>query len=1764
MDSEYVVASVKSHGLECATFVDVLRQQAEENPDRIAYTFLGERGPEGSDVTFAELERNALAIAAFLQSLGFQGERVLLLLPTGADYVRAFFGCLYAGAIAIPAFPPHGGNVRKGESWFQTVARDATPLLAFTAPEIIDRLPNQLMQQAGIRPVTLGEIDPAMAADWCPPEINAESIAFLQYTSGSTSVPKGVMVCHGNLLDNMKVIRTVCGNDQESTVVSWLPLHHDMGLIGAVLHPAYLGARSVLLSPARFMHSPVSWLAAITRFRGRSSSAPNFAYDICAQKIKPEQKIDLDLSSWQVAVNGAEPVRAQTMEQFTAAFAHCGFRAEAFLPCYGLAESTLMVTGKRTSTQTVVKGVSARAMQQHRVCKPLGDEDSRLLVGCGGALSEHEVRIVEPETRMLCDEDAIGEIWVGGPSVAQGYWNRREESASTFRARLCPDERGPFLRTGDLGFFSEGQLFISGRRKDLIIIRGRNLYPQDIELTAHLVDHNLRPGAGAVFVVEVGGEQNLVLANEIERHAQIEPEKLMAVVRAAVLLEHGVALQTVVLVRNGTIPKTTSGKIKRFACRELFLSGELAVVAQSVLQRSATGKSGCTVPLSRDEILHTEPELRHELVQSMLRELAAQLLKVNVAGISCDQPLVALGLDSLLAAEFKFQIEAGFGTCLNALELLQGATLAGLSAEILDDLNAEATAASVKQEAPASDRQPLSYGQKGLWVLHRVVSESTAYTLASAARTTSVVDAAALKLAFQALMARHPMLRTIFPVYEGEPYQTILAPEKLLPERHFSYLDLSKSTAFNLSELLSAEVQRPFALDRDPPIRLLLFKLSSQEHVLMLVLHHIIADLAALETLLQEFAQLFAMHSRGEFVSLPEVAASFADFVHWQAETVQGDEGAKQLQYWSTSLGGELPILQMPGARPRSKAPTFRGASVPFNLDGETLQQLELIAREAQVTLFVVLAAIFQLSLHRATGQPDLLLGTPASGRTRTEFARVIGYCVNPIVLRSQYRAGLTFTSYLEQVRQVVLEAFAHQDYPFALLVEKLHPLRDAGVPPIFQVMFVWQGLRSGQGDALAAISMGTGEVQFQLADLALSSITLETTGSQFDLTLMMAPSAHGLSGVFKYNQDLLDEAGIKGLAGQFAVLLREVVRAPGNNLAAFPLLSRSERNQLLAACGVGIASTSPVPGLVLDWFADQVRKAPEATALVSGSETLTYAQLNARSNQFARYLRKLGVATEVRVGLCLNRSLEMLVALLGVWKAGGAYVPFNPRDPVARLSTLIEQSRIAVIIAHEELVSRMPRRLPQLVLLNLDLDLIASEDDRDLDVPVDGGNLAYVIYTSGSTGQPKGVMIEHRSLMNLLGGLRQAIYNTAENQRWRVGFNAPLAFDSSVKQILALAMGHALCLVPEEARRNGEALLTHAGEMGLEMLDCTPVQAQMMIESGLLEKNSHLSLLLGGEAVPEESWRLLSKGFPGRCYNLYGPTECTVDATCCILGSRESPSIGRPLSGTRVYILDECMEIAPRRVCGEIYIGGPSVGRGYFDSPEATAEKFLPDPFGGTEGARMYRSGDQARFAQDGSIEFMGRIDRQVKVRGFRIELDEIESELKRHPGVQDAAVVVRTDASGIRQLIAFVVAEEQQPANIYRQFLAQKLPEYMIPAVVVQIPSVPISANGKRNYGALPLPETSALEQRPDFAAPQSNLEEYLAALWTRILKVEPIGIHDNFFVLGGDSLQATRLITQVQQDHPVGAPLLALFFQQPTIAALSRHVATFQLEK
>ncbi|MCX7594686.1 MAG: AMP-binding protein, partial [Fischerella sp.] len=870
----------------CTSLVELLRWRAIQQPEQKAYSFLLDGEVEAAYLTYEDLDRQAQSIAVQLQSCGVKnGERGLLLYPPGLEFIAAFFGCLYAGIVAVPAYPP---RPNQSLSRLQAIVADAQAAIALTTTTTLSNIERQFAQYPNLQTLQLLATDNMIASDlaqaWQQPFVNSDTLAFLQYTSGSTGTPKGVMVSHGNLLHNEFLIQQAMQHTENTLFVGWLPLFHDMGLVGNLLQPLYLGIPCILMSPVAFLQKPVRWLQAISRYKATTSGGPNFAYDLCVRKITPEQRANLDLSSWEIAFNGAEPIRAETLEQFSTTFVECGFRREAFYPCYGMAETTLIVTGGSKQVPPVLQPVESAALLQNQVV-PASREASgvQTLVGCGQALQDLKIAIVNPETLTRCQPHEVGEIWVAGPSVTQGYWNQPEQTDYAFRAYLKDTQEGPFLRTGDLGFLQDGELFVTGRLKDLIVIRGRNHYPQDIEWTVAQSHPALQPSGSAAFTIDVAGEERLVIAQEIKRSflRNLATEEVIATIRQAVVEEHELQVYALLLLKPGSIPKTSSGKIQRHACRTSFLAGNLESIASSILEASHTTVS--TASLTHAAILALEPQERQLQLTCYLQQLVAQVLKLLPSQkINLQQPLNTLGLDSLMAIELQHTIETNLGVILPMTSFLGSSSINQLAATVLAQLtNVASTPKSEPAETKAAvNEYPLSYGQQALYFLHKLAPESPAYNIANAVRIRGELDIAALHRAFQTLVERHSSLCTTFTNADGQPMQQVHKHTEVCWQQE----DATTWDEKFLSDRLLQAAYSPFNLEQGPLMRVSLYTRSPQEHILLLVVHHIVADFWSLTILVDELGTLYQAEKNNTPVTLPSLLWQYTDYVQEQAK----------------------------------------------------------------------------------------------------------------------------------------------------------------------------------------------------------------------------------------------------------------------------------------------------------------------------------------------------------------------------------------------------------------------------------------------------------------------------------------------------------------------------------------------------------------------------------------------------------------------------------------------------------------------------------------------------------------------------------------------------------------------------------------------------------------------------------------------------------------------------------------------------------------
>ncbi|WP_353569918.1 amino acid adenylation domain-containing protein [Candidatus Albibeggiatoa sp. nov. BB20] len=1759
--------------------VELLQQRCLQTPNKIGYIFLKDGHPNTElKLSYYELDCKIRSLAAKLQKIVTPSERAILFYPQGLDYIIAFYACLYAGITAIPTYSPHRNRPDKR---ILSIVEDAQPKVVLTTSSTIKHKDEYIKNTPKLGHAVWidSTVDEGLADDWKMPKISAQTLAFLQYTSGSTGLPKGVQVSHENIMQNSKYIRTAFQLSENSVSVTWLPSFHDMGLIDGIIQPLYSGFLGVIMPSVTFLQKPLLWLQNISYYKATHCGGPNFGYDLCVQKITAEERQTLDLNHWYSAYNGAEPINKETLERFSQTFAECGFKPNYFYPCYGMAETTLMVSGGELEQTYRTCIVDANSLEAHKVVKlalnRLENRDKktfRELVSCGHIWLDNQVEIVNPETLKRCNTNEVGEIWVKGKSVTQGYWQNPEATEKAFNAYIVDTGEGSFLRTGDLGFFDEGELFVTGRLKDVIIIRGRNYYPQDIEATLEQSHFTLKTNASAAFSVDIDGEEKLMVAIEVERrynrerrkHAEskqslerrhrsdrrenpyagytddrdepLNAERVIQTIRQNVSEQHGLQVYAVLLLRVGSIPKTTSGKIQRHACRQGFLDGSLNVVGSDVLDSVIPEQQN---HLNRDMLLATPQSKYPIIVNAYVHDLICNLLNIPSYYFDWQHSINKLGIDSLAAVELQHRIEKDLGVHLPMAHFLQDTTVAVLADSILRNLQ---NPTIEPQHIDNDDAyHPLSYNQQALWFLYKLAPQSAAYNIFFAVDITSPLNLIALQKAFQSMTDRHPALRTQFSEQLGKPVQKTC---KELPV-DFDMIDMSLWSEQSINQYLTEQSRKPFDLEKQAMMRVRLCQYSDTKATLLWVVHHICIDLWSMSILLEELQQFYTLYSLpNQMIDLPNIEANYIDFAYWQQTMLDNDKGKQQEQYWLQKLSGELPVLDLPTDYVRPNVQTYVGASIGFQLDPKMTQALKAMVKSSGTTLYTLLLAAFQTLLHRYTQQNDILVGSASAGRCHANFDDVVGYFTNMLVLRADFSNNPTFNDFLHQVQTNVLEALENQHYPFSLLVEKLLHERDPSRSPLFQVGFGLQ--KPHKLPECAPFVLKEKGTSMKLGNLHLESRGLEQNIAQFDISLLMVEIDNGLMGSWEYNTALFKPETIERMKEHFLTLLSSIIDDSKQTVSNLDLLPASEQQQLIA----WNQTQQPYPQrCAYQLFEQCVEQMPNNVAVVFEIQSLTYQQLNQKANQLAHYLRHIGLKTEGLVGICVERSLDMIVGLLGIMKAGGVYVPLDPTYPKERLGFMLQDAQVSILLTQSHLQANLPQHQARVICLDTDWTEMAQQPNHNPDLDIQLNNLAYVIYTSGSTGKPKGVLLEHAGLTNL-ATYQIKLFDVQPQSR--VLQFVSLSFDVSIGDItMALCSGASLYLVDQQKENMGENLvnilkrdaITHV-EFPVSVVDLLPRTSipslQVMVVGG--DFCSHLLASYWSQSL--------------RFINAYGPTEATVCTTfaSCKPDSTQAPPIGYPLANLTLYVLDENQQRLPIGAVGELYIGGIGVARGYLNRPDLTAQKFILNPFKDNADDRLYRTGDLVRFLPDGQLDFVGRVDNQVKIRGFRIELDEIEHVLAQYLDIQVACVIVREDQANDKRIVAYFVTQVTVQIEQLRQFMQQALPDYMLPKVFVQLDTLPLTPNGKIDRKALPKPDIEQHREQ-EFVAAQTTVEQVLVSIWSEVLHLDNVSVNDNFFALGGDSILSIQVVARANQQQIKLTP--RLIFQYQTIAQLASVV-------
>jgi amino acid adenylation domain-containing protein len=1342
---------------------------------------------------------------------------------------------------------------------------------------------------------------------------------------------------------------------------------------------------------------------------------------------------------------------------------------------------------------------------------PQGSSLSKILIG--RPLKNRKVYILDPCLQPV-PIGTPGELYIGGDGLARGYLNRPELTKEKFIPNPFSNEPTSRLyKTGDLArYLPDSNIEFLGRLDNQVKIRGFRIELGEIEFL--LSQHPQVREAAVITCEDQPGNKRLV-AYLVTNQKAVSLGELRHFLKQK-LPDYMIPGAFVFL---DTLPLTPNGKIDR-----------RALPVPDLPQKSREDRF----------IAPRTP------TEEILGAIWAKVLGVQQIGIYDN--FFELGGHSLLATQVISRIREAFSVELPLPQLFASPTLTGL-AESIELVRQTSPSLQLPAVEPISrDTQvPLSFAQERLWFLDQLEGGSATYNIPTAIKLSGLLNVAALESALQEILRRHEVLRTSFKTVDGSPIQVIDPNATLiLPLIDLQTLAETEQAA-EVQRLARIDAQTPFDLSQSPLVRATLLQLGENSHALLLNMHHIVSDGWSMGIFIHELSTLYQAFCRGESSPLSDLPIQYADFAYWQRQYLSGEVLEGQLDYWKEQLAGISPLLELPTDRPRPPVQTFRGSTLSMVLNAELTKKLKALNQQSGTTLFMTLLAAFAVLLSRYSGQKDIVVGSPIANRNRAEIESLIGFFVNTLVLRTKLQDNPCFEEVLKQVRQVALDAYSNQDLPFEQLVEVLQPERNLSHSPLFQVMFVLQNAPMGK---------------LELPGLSLTPMEVESAIAKFDLTVLMEETEQELKGLWEYNSDLFDATTIERMSWHFQTLLEGIVANPQERVGQLQMLTEAERQQLLVEWN-DTRIDYPKDKCIHQLFEEQVERTPDTIAAAFEDEQLTYRELNQRANQLANYLQVLGVGSEMLVGICMERSLEMIVGLVGILKAGGAYVPLDPDYPTERLALMLEDTQVSVLLTQQSLVEKLPANKAHVLCLDTEETLSRqNEDNTTSNTRAD--NLAYIIYTSGSTGKPKGVAVSHQAVTRLLFNTNYIKLEPDD----KIAQVSNISFDAATFEIWgALLHGGKLVVITKNVLLSSQSFAAQLREQGISVLFLTTALFNQLANAVPQAFKKLRYLLFGGEAV-EPKWvnEILKKAPPQRLLHVYGPTENTTFSSWYWVrdvpeGATTLP-IGRSISNTQLYILDRYLQPVPLGVSGELYIGGDGLARGYLNRPELTEEKFILNPFSDEPTSRLYKTGDLARYLPDGNIEFLGRLDNQVKIRGFRIELGEIEMVLSQHFGVLQTIVIFREDQHNDKYLVAYIVPNQKQLPSVtkLRGFLKQKLPDYMIPTAFVMLDALPLTPNGKVNRSDLPAPDQTRQESKETFVAPRTLIEKQLAAIWAEVLSLEQVGIYDNFFHLGGHSLKVTQVVSRVQETFRVELPLRTLF-EASTIASLSKVISGYR---
>lgn len=1629
------------------TVIDLIQSQAKERGSETVYEYLKDGELVEDSLTFTQLHQKARGLSALINQHCEPGDRVLLLFPSGLDYIVAFFATIYAGCIAVPAYPPQ--NQRRDWERLLRVLQDSEPTLVLSPDDVnnstqINRwlkdqsLPHFIAQLSVNHKHTLLR---ELATDWKYPEISLQTIAFLQYSSGSTGAPKGVMITHQNLLHNQYVIQNSSNRFGELRFVGWLPIYHDMGLIGNIIQPIYSGSKLTLMTPAHVIQKPFRWLKAISDKQAHISGGPNFIYDLCVDKISEEQKLELDLSHWDVAFNGAEPVNAESMRRFADAFSSCGFRYQAFLPCYGLAENTLMVASTRFEQEPKTIKVHGETLKQTQV-KVIADEQSDIaadvvtLVSSGNSIVGQIVKVVNPESLIECEDRQVGEIWVSGNSVAQGYWRQRDLSDKYFKQKIVsitqdsPKDKREYMRTGDLGFFREGHLYVTGRIKDVIIIRGQNHYPQDIESSVQSVSEHFRNSGTAAFSVDFHGEEKLVVVQELmprsaRRANEIFNSELGRKLRNIIAERHQLDLYDFVAIKFGGLSRTSSGKIQRFRNRERYIDSRFEAVFSSITQS----------PKAQQSIVFTAPEGN---TQKHIATLWAELL--NVDKVSSSDNFFELGGHSLLLMQMIGRLN-GQGFNVSAKDIFESSNLEEL-AHSLDSNRSQDHTSVIQHSEPQEcipegceriqpsmlplvglsntnirwiesqisggaqniqDIYPLASLQEGILFHHTMNPEHDPYVMHRlfSAHNESALSSLIKSLSF--VIERHDALRTAILWKKLDvPVQVVLRQCDLSITTNWAD---SESVASDSAQRLCDSVGQSIDITQAPLLTLKVFANKENEKSYIVVqLHHIVVDNQCLAILERDMAAF----QTGVQASLPPTPA-YRSFVAFNQHQAKYQDQANQ--FFTSSLGDiDEPTLPL-GLVEISN----HGLSLSHSrseLDKDQSEQLRQAAKLLKISPATIFHAAWAMVVSAYSDSDDVVFGTVLSGRLQgvKGAEQMLGAFINTLPVR--VNLDCNSIAALIQLHRQLCELVSFEQYP---LVEAQSCSQIERDTTLFSAVLNYRHS-----------SLSIAKRKQALADSGIQFLELNER-TNYPFTLCVDDFDSGFDLLVQIDQPDQASNVLRCMLNALKEITDTVILEHPKKLCDLAVLSDGNLEEQFA----GYLNTNKnfEQKCIHELFEQHAKAHPNHAALIFEDKQLSYSELNERANQLAHYLIKTHqIKINELIGLCMDRSFDMFIALLAILKAGGAYVPLDPESPSERLQTILDDSGVRLLVTNLPTLDNL--KLENIRTIGLDdentVNMLAEFEVNNIDSTSRGltlRNLAYAIYTSGSTGKPKGVLLEHRGLSNLSSVQQKVLAITPQS---RVLQFASIAFDAATWEwCMALTNGASLVLAEQTTIKSPEHLSTYVKQQKISHATLPPA----LLPSLDLECWEGVkTLIVAGDhcaLIDAQRWAK-DRTF----FNAYGPSETTV---CATIGrfypSMTALNIGLPLANTQTYILNQHLIPVPKGGIGELYVGGVNLARGYLNRDELNLTSFIDNPFylaaSSHSSPRLYKTGDLVRCINDSNIEFIGRVDHQIKMRGFRVELGEIENTIIEHSCVSEAVVIADRLSVDDTRLQAYVVPD-------------------------------------------------------------------------------------------------------------------------------------------